>query len=161
MTLSREKITQLKEIIAQSLEKLYLNDKLLIDRGGLELSVRFRFAVYLQELIKNIDWLSGYQLDAEYDKNGEQPKRIPRRQNGVRPDIIIHSRGNNNANILVVEIKGWWNTTSRDDDYIKLEDFTDQRGEYKYGLGVFLELNQDNCEPEYFVNKVKERNNAR
>jgi len=65
------------------------------------------------------------------------------------------------ADILVVEIKGWWNTTSRDDDYIKLEDFTDQRGEYKYGLGVFLELNQDNCEPEYFVNKVKERNNAR
>ncbi|MBD2703417.1 hypothetical protein IC229_22425 [Spirosoma sp. BT702] len=151
MILDKEQIQTLKEIIKSCLLILYQNDNELIRRKGLEQSIAFRFAVYLNEAITKVDWLNGLQLDAEYNKNGVSPKRTPRRPKGVRPDLIIHSRGNNNENILVIEIKGWWNSEPREIDFIKLEDFTHQEGEYKYGLGVFLELLPENCIPEYYV----------
>ena len=151
MKLSRKQIEQLKREIIDCITRLYCNDLELITRGGMEQSAAFRFAIYLNDSIKRIEWLNDLQIDIEYNKNGLEPKRIPRRQNGVKPDLIIHSRGNNNKNVLVVEIKGWWNEESRDADKIKLEDFTHQDGEYKYGLGVFLELGKDGCNPEYFV----------
>lgn len=150
MILEQAQIKQLQVVISNCLESLYQMDSTLITRGGMEQSASFRFAIYLNEAIKEIDWLNGLQLDIEYNKNGLNPKRTPRRPKGVRPDLIIHSRGNNDANILVVEIKGWWNDEPREFDRIKLEDFTHQDGEYKYGLGVFLELERDSCEPQYF-----------
>lgn len=152
MILSQQQIEQLQGIITNSLENLYRIDSNLIERGGMEQSVAFRFAIYLNDFIREIDWLNELQLDIEYNKNGLNPKRTPRRPNGVRPDLIIHSRGDNDANTLIVEIKGWWNGESREVDRIKLEDFTHQDGEYKYGLGVFLELGRDNCEPQYYRN---------
>lgn len=150
MILTQAQIEQLQRIITNCVELLYQNDSALITRGGMEQSVSFRFAILLNEAIKEIDWLNGLRLDIEYNKNGINPKRTPRRQNGVRPDLIIHSRGDNDANILVIEIKGWWNNESREVDRIKLEDFTHQDGEYKYGLGTFLELTKNGCIPQYF-----------
>ena len=150
MILTQIQIKQLKGIISDSLEVLYQNDSTLITRGGMEQSASFRLAIYINEAIKKIDWLNGLQLDIEYNKNGLNQKRTTRRPQGVRPDLIIHSRGNNDANILVIEIKGWWNVEPRAVDRIKLEDFTHQNGEYKYGLGVFLELTKNDCTPQYF-----------
>ena len=150
MRLSQIQIEQLQGIITNSLEILYQNDLNLIARGGMEQSVSFRIAIYLNDAIREIDWLNDLQLDIEYNKNGLNPKRTPRRPNGVRPDLIIHSRSNNDANTLIVEIKGWWNDETREVDRIKLEDFTHQEGEYKYGLGVFLELERNGCEPQYY-----------
>ena len=150
MTLTQAQIQQLQGIIKGCIGQLYQDDNPLVIRGGMEWSVSFRLGLYLHEAIKGIDWLNGLQIDVEYNKNGMNPKRTPRRPNGVRPDLIIHSRGNNDANILTVEIKGWWNSESREVDIIKLEDFTSQEGEYKYGLGVFLEFNKADCEPQYF-----------
>jgi len=149
MILSDEQIQQIQGVITNCIDQLYLNDAALINRRGMERSASFRFAVYLHDSINEIEWLNGLQVDIEYNKNGLIPKRIPRRPNGVRPDLIIHSRGNNDANMLVVEIKGWWNNKPRENDRIKLEDFTSEDGEYKYGLGVFLDLGRIVCVPEY------------
>lgn len=151
MILSPEQINELKGIVENCINILYQKDSSLITRGGMEQSASFRFAIYLSESINKIEWLKRLQLDIEYNKNGLNPKRTPRRPNGVRPDLIIHQRGDNTANILVVEIKGWWNDESREIDRIKLEDFTHQDGEYKYGLGVFLELEKNGCIPKYFL----------
>jgi hypothetical protein len=121
----------------------------------MEQSILFRFGVYLNDCVRENEWLKEFHLDVEYSKNGVDLKRLRRRPNGVRPDLIIHGRGNNDNNILVVEIKCWGNTLSREGDRIKLEDFTAQQGEYKYGLGAFLDFGETKCETEYFINGNK------
>lgn len=151
MRLTLDQLTQLQEIVRVSLAQLYQNDAELIRRGGMEQAVSFRFGMYLVGQCQQIDWLTPMDFDMEYNKNGLYPKRIPRRLNGVRPDLIIHTRNSNENNILIIEIKGWWNTESRENDRIKLEDFVHQEGEYKYGCGVFLDLNPTGCAPEYFI----------
>jgi hypothetical protein len=157
MTLTQEQKQALKDIIDTTIARLYERDGDLIQREGLERSIAFRMAVYLNNLFVNSDWLRGLDFDMEYNKNGLNTKRIPRRPNGVQPDIILHRRRSNEENVLVVEIKGWWNNASRDDDRIKLEDFTHQDGEYKYGLGVFLDFGKEACAKQYFINGVLEQ----
>jgi len=152
MILIEKQVTQLKSIISQSLQKLYQDDIEIIQRGGMEQAVSFRFGTYLYAHCQDIEWLRVLNFDMEYNKNGLSPKRTPRRPNGVRPDLIIHRRNSNTDNILIVEIKGWWNLEPRENDYIKIEDFVHQEGEYKYGLGVFLDLGNENCNPEFFQN---------
>jgi hypothetical protein len=150
MILTDEQIYQLNQIVQISLDNLYQNDIELIQRGGMEQAVSFHFGLYLHEQCQQIEWLRHSHFDMEYNKNGIIPKRTPRRPNGVRPDLIIHTRNSNNANILIVEIKGWWNEETRDIDRIKIEDFVHQEGEYKYGYGVFLDLGKTECNPEFF-----------
>lgn len=150
MNLNKEEKEELKFLIESVLQKIYQEDIELILRGGMEQSLQFRFGLYLYELIKNIDWLKKLDIDLEYNKNGVLKKRTLRKPNGVRPDLIIHRRGNNDENILVLEFKGWWNNYPRESDIIKLEDFVNQNGEYKYGIGVLVELNQDIPVIHYF-----------
>lgn len=165
MQLTPEQTHELKELLVNCLNKLYTADISLIQRRGLERSITFRFGLYLYEAVKNVEWINAINLslrnenqlnelikiDVEYTKNGLDPKRTPRRLRGAYPDIIIHRREHNDLNIFVIEIKGWWDDRPRIDDRNKLEDFTDQEGDYRYGLGVLLELNADNYEiSEYF-----------
>lgn len=152
MILTEEQINQLREIIKTSLDTLYERDIELIQRGGMEQAVSFRFGLYLLEQCLQIEWLRHSDFDMEYNKNGLTPKRTPNRPKGVRPDLIIHTRNSNEANILIVEIKGWWNTQTRTNDRIKIEDFVHQEGEYKYAYGVFLDLGRTECNPQYFKN---------
>lgn len=149
MKLTEEQIIQLKEIIQISLDNLYQNDSELIQIGGMEQAVSFRFGTYLLRQCQQIDWLRDYNFDMEYNKNGLVTKRTTRRPNGVRPDLIVHTRNSNDTNILVIEIKGCWNHESRENDLIKLEDFVHQEGEYMYGLGVLLDLGETGCVPFY------------
>lgn len=150
MILTDGQINQLTEIIQSSLDDLYQNDIEIITRGGMEQAVSFRFGLYLFGKCHKIEWLRHYDFDMEYNKNGLHAKRTARRKNGVRPDLIVHNRGSNETNILIVEIKGWWNNERRENDNIKIEDFVHQDGEYKYGLGAFLDLGKAGCTPEYF-----------
>lgn len=151
MRLTPDQLAQLQEIVRISLAQLYQNDGELIQRGGMEQAVSFRFGMHLLGQCQQIDWLRHMHFDMEYNKNGLYPKRTPRRPNGVRPDLIIHTRNSNENNLLIIEIKGWWNPEPRDNDRIKLEDFVHQEGEYKYGCGVFLDLKPTSCVPEYIM----------
>lgn len=165
MQLTPEQTQELKTILTNCLVRLYTEDISLLQRRGLERSITFRLALYLNEATRNVQWINQInetlrnqnelneliKIDVEYNKNGLIPKRTPRRLNGAHPDIIIHRRRHNDLNILVIEIKGWWDDRNRDDDRIKLEDFTHQEGEYMYGLGVLIELHANNfATPEYF-----------
>jgi hypothetical protein len=150
MILTAEQRATLIEIIAPIMQRVYQDDIRLIQRGGMERSLSFRFGLYLSDAIRQNEWLSNLHLDLEYNKNGLNPKRTPRRPNGAQPDLILHTREGHVNNILVIEFKGWWNDYDRQRDRIKLEDFVDQEGEYKYGLGILIELNIDAPTYEYF-----------
>lgn len=95
-----------------------------------------------------------YHVDMEYNKKGDQPKIIKDRRR--RPDLIVHRRSVDDDNLLVVEFKhSLKRTTSRYKAQIfkdkdKLKGFTCESGEYKYKLGVLVEVGAFKADCTYF-----------
>ncbi|WP_125916942.1 hypothetical protein [Hymenobacter coccineus] len=143
MYLNQDQIRELDLITREALDILYLEDVVLLSRSGLEQSLAFRFGIYFHSRIKDVEWLSTLDLDMEYSKNGNDPKRTPTKPNGSRPDLILHSRENNDNNVLIIEFKGWWNSQKRSVDRNKILDFTNFEGDYIYGLGILIEFKKN------------------
>ncbi len=61
----------------------------------------------------------------------------------VYPDIIVHRRGSNDFNSLIIEIKKSNSFISKSYDDLKLKSYTsDEHGNtLKYDLGIFIEFN--------------------
>jgi hypothetical protein len=110
-----EKITLLTQSVEAALNELYCNDQYLLDHYMHERSIVFRFAHYLQKLLDEHKELLDFNLDVEYNRNGYRPKRIPIRRNGARPDLIVHKRGSNKSNLLMIEFKTYWDTRTSND----------------------------------------------
>ena len=140
---------KLNKIINKSLDLLYKKDKYLIDNSPIgyttldglhhvgERSIVFRFAYYMQRMIEEDTDLSVYNFDCEYNRNGVNKKELPSFPDGVYPDIIIHNRGNNNNNLLVIEVKTYWNSDTAKDEK-KIRELMSKSGEYKFKFGVSL-----------------------
>ena len=115
----------LDELIESALDKLYKQDIYLLEHEVHERTIVFRFGHYLQNLMDETEAFRDYYLDFEYNRNGNQPKRIPAQsQNGALPDLIIHQRGTNAHNLLIMEFKTPWNRQI-EDDCKKLRQFID------------------------------------
>ena len=129
---------KLKSIIKKFLE----NDIKLIQKDAHKLALAFRFGLYLAEQFKNWD------IDMEYNKRGNQKKRIMRgnKTRLFRPDLIVHKRTNdiNNLvnNYIILQIKK--NTSYEldspqvNDDRESLKELTLNNGDYRYKLGILL-----------------------
>jgi len=150
---------RLAQAILEAFSKLYIYDKHLIinkpndDNESIgfhhvgERSIVFRFAFYLQEILSSNKIYSDYNLDCEYNRNGTKPKRISALGRNVYPDLIIHQRGNNDNNLLVMEFKTYWNRKQKDDiKKIKafISDSTEEGYNYKYGIAVLINQNSIN-----------------
>ena len=83
MILTIEQINQLKEVINNTLNTLYIDDIELINRRGLERSIAFRFGLYFYNFSREIDWISNLDIDLEYNKNGEGVKATARNQHAT------------------------------------------------------------------------------
>ena len=99
-------------------------------------------------------------VDIDYNRAGDSIKRIlgyiPQPggkcgrcqsfpeddKSSFRPDIIIHERGSDDNNLLVIELKKGVNTGELYDDCRKLCYMTDreERFKYEYGIGIVLYL---------------------
>ena len=147
----------LKNFLEESIKEFYDKDSLLSERKGMEQACVFRIGLYLQERLKKAK-ISDVVVDCEYNKNGDDPKRTVMFVEGVRPDLLIHKRGDNTKNLLVVEFKGWWNKAkNRDED--KLKSLTSSKDVYHYLLGAFVRLGKENIqELEYYANGEKLNN---
>ena len=123
-----------EELLDTAVRSLYEKDSYLFEVGAHERSITHRLGLYLQELFANWD------VDCEYNRDGHDPKRIPLNEANysdpgqtVYPDIIIHKRGRNGPNLLVIEAKTAPNSDSkRDKD--KLQGY---KKELKYTYGFF------------------------
>lgn len=91
----------------------------------------------MQNILDSNPVFQNYVLDCEYNRNGIQAKALPSFPNGVYPDIIIHNRGNNDNNLLILEVKTYWNTDNMQDER-KISEFLDPNGEYHFSFGVSL-----------------------
>jgi hypothetical protein len=136
----------------KALYQLLRDDKHLLLKNLSERSIAHRLAVYLTDLIQELDVDCEYNGDVE-SSNYRKSLQIDREEiiklskkkidefdtYSVFPDIIIHKRAFNTENCLVIEIKKKdSNTQQKKYDLLKLKAFTNQ---YNYKLGIYLELN--------------------
>lgn len=116
------------ESLIQACRKVQVVDHFLLQVGAREEAISHRLAVYLEP------YFSGFQIDCEYNKSEESPKKIFNEPDytchnllrdehlgvlkkmwfegsstghGIRPDIAVHRRGLTELqhNLLVVECK--------------------------------------------------------
>jgi hypothetical protein len=142
-------------ILIDSIAEFYEKDKTLMtdgsqSRDGMEQASAFKIGHYFCNEMKGSD-LDSYDIDMEYNKNGTDPKSINNKK--IKPDLIVHKRGSNNDNLLVVEFKYGLRKNVTEDSK-KLKGLTDSAGQYKYKIGVLVELGKDlNCvNYRYFQN---------
>lgn len=157
--------------IKEAIGELYQEDRYLIHHGigkcntshVSEVGIVFRLGIYLNRRI--VDWLKSneYSLDIEYNRDGDNVKWIPNdtgTTENIRPDLIIHKRGTNDANILVIEFKTWWNehlNEAVNKDRNKLKKLTKTTGHFHYKYGLFIMLTQDRDSVEYYHYQNGER----
>ena len=71
-------------------------------------------------------------------------KRLANRPNGCYPDLILHKRGSNENNILIIECKGWWaDDKDIEEDKEKIIAFLNSE-RYKYMFGLLIIFNREN-----------------
>ena len=146
---------KLASYVKSAFKMLYKNDSHLIYNGANdseekpdkkhhvgERSIVFRYAHYLQNLISEDEMFKEYNLDCEYNRNGTACKGLPSFPRGTYPDLIIHKRGSNEDNLLVMEFKTYWND-DREDDIKKIREFMDSTGKYKYKYGISVLIERD------------------
>lgn len=149
----------IKEILSKfdlAVEMLLSNDAYLLERKIHERSIAFKLAEYLQPLFNGCNVDSEYNGDAEKENDRkallivhQEIENIglePNEDNNysISPDIIIHQRGHNKNNLVVIEVKKDVSPKKyKDFDLIKLKHLTyDYLGNhYNYKLGIALILN--------------------
>lgn len=130
---------EIKSCFFIALDQLFKNDAFLFESRANERSIAHKLAEYLQQQF------NGWHVDCEYNRHGLNPKRIPgiesceveKSSKLVLPDIIIHHRDTDD-NLIVVEIKSRKNKEGDECDNAKLIAFTNQNGDYKYQIGLFI-----------------------
>ena len=127
----------IKTLIEKSLKELVRKDGGLIHQKVREECINHKLACYLEQFLT--DFLSveshvSYSVDLEYNKNYNKPKKIIIDENNntkaIRPDIIIHERGNNDNNLIAFEIKKDYTSQY---DIAKIKSLLKGPYNYKYG----------------------------
>lgn len=144
------------EKLERCIEKLKKEDWYLIENNASERSIAHRLAVYLEgefreynidcEYNINIEHQSGrkkiYLLKEEVEKYKSKNQKIEDKEVSIFPDIIVHKRGVNTNNILVIEMKKDTSTIEDNFDRFKLEKFTatEDGDNLFYKLGCALKI---------------------
>jgi hypothetical protein len=137
---------EVEQALKVALDKFFSQDAHLLAVNASERSMSHRIAVYIAEQIP------GYDVDCEYNRDGINPKELNLHVEQVSsaedeavtvfPDIIVHRRGNNNDNLLVVEMKklGAWHGVEHDEQ--KLHAFRSQL-HYTFAVHLTVGLKDD------------------
>jgi len=140
---------QIQLLINESVNDLYTYDFYLLEHDVHEQTISSTLACYIRGRIARL-CTSGqreWNVDAEYNRNGDSPKSLNGIGN-VKPDIIIHKRGLNNPcgnefnNLLIVEIKKNPSPDDMKGDLIKIQAFINDNP-FRYCFGLFLGLNRE------------------
>jgi hypothetical protein len=124
-----------------ALWRLVEHDRYLLENDLSERCIASRLAMYLQAEFPD------YDVDVEYDRHGFEPKRVGlpdecgnrRDREGrsrVIPDLIVHRRGAEGPNILVLEMKKTTNPEGRNCDYQRIITF---RRQLSYRFAALIE----------------------
>jgi len=134
-----------KERVETAITEFINNDAYLLEVNANERSMTHRLAIYLQEQFQ--EW----NVDCEYNRNLADAKRVHllKEQLGIEihqidtdddsgqtvyPDIIVHHRGKNEDNLLIIEAKKSTSNIDEERDHLKLIAYREAPLNYKYGL---------------------------
>jgi hypothetical protein len=156
----------INSIVLDALSMLVKHDCYLIEADVSERSITHRLAVSLESL----PILDGYHVDCEYNRIESIEERMSKKikilvdeenmyilnlqerklelgdisEFSTYPDIIIHKRGVNNGNLLVIEAKKNTNRINESFDDLKLKAYTGtlEEDKYRYEWGAFIRKRQ-------------------
>lgn len=86
-------------LVVEMLNKVKIDDNILIENDVHEIALVFRFAHYLANIIENT---VSYKVDVEYNRDKCDVKRIDNQKRRV--DLIVHKRATND-NLFAIEFK--------------------------------------------------------
>jgi hypothetical protein len=141
---------EVRQAVSAALQRVRDEDTDLLRLDVNERSITHCLGMYLQEAV-NDPW----DVDVEYNRIGEDDdvtKRLPEEmlqdesQGAVYPDVIVHQRGSEDDNLLVIEAKKSSNST--DGDRQKIQAYL-QHLDYDFGLFVRFDTGQEFEEPGY------------
>jgi len=154
------KKTEILKKLRSAIRTLFKQDAFLLEHNANERAVSHKLAEYLQQQFPD------YNVDCEYNRDGSDIKKLDgfrecesNKTDRVLPDILVHIRGHDEDNLIVIEIKTNLNNESCDTK--KLELFTKQDGSYKYDYGFFIRFNGLNTELRLFQDgeEIKDEEN--
>lgn len=167
----KDKITydELKELVNYSLLQFYKYDKILFEydtesSAVSERCMMFHIGWYMLEKMKTMPKFAWANLDCEYNRNLKYPKSmymetlagIKDKIKDTIPDLLIHKRGNNENNLLVIEFKkGSPKKHDKERDMEKLRYFTNKEHEYAYNYGMYIELHKQKADIEVYKDGVQ------
>jgi hypothetical protein len=142
---------EIKCRVKDAIDLFYRNDSHLIVISANERSCTHKVAEYLQRLFPL------YNVDCEYNRHKSDPKRAPDDQL-IIPDIVIHKRGSDADNVLVIETK---KDMQSEEDIRKVKALTKSSGDYCYQLGSHLIFYSDRYEQHWYKDgkEVVDNNN--
>lgn len=156
------KFYQIERRIKIAIEMLRVNDNYLLKNDINERSITHKLSMYLDQTFGNM-----YDVDCEFNRdvnNITGSKKIiyyereledgwnsfsqssmneqDRVEKSVYPDIIIHKRGKNVANLMAVEVKKSTSRVNEEYDFLKLKCYTrlDDYNSLNYKYGVFIKF---------------------
>ena len=124
--------------LAAAVKQLEQADLHLLKHDVNERTVAGRLAVYL------IHQFPLHDVDAEFNRHGGEPKRLG--DDLVLPDILVHKRGHDLDNLLVIEMKKASNSTGQDLDKRRVQAFMTDPYCYQYGVVIECTLSCLNVE---------------
>ena len=124
-----------------ALQKFNDNDQILLRYDVHECCIAARLAMYLQAEFPQ------YSVDTEYSRDGGvAPKRLAlpaqcgRKKHGVvRPDVIVHHRGPEGLNLLVLELKKSVSAVPPQCDHNRIRAFRRVFG-YAFGATIMCQM---------------------
>jgi hypothetical protein len=129
---------QVKARVAVAIEAVFVNDGLLLEWDVGERTIAAWLASYLKGVFP------AHDVDVEYNRHGLDPKKVGLPvwcSNGgerlIIPDIVVHRRGTDHDNLLVIELKKTTNAESRDCDEAKVRAM---KRELHYRYGVLIDF---------------------
>ena len=170
---------EIKKIVCECVQQILIHDITLLKNDVSERAITHKLAEYIQRRITFLN------VDCEYNRNvtkgKDEPKKVFMLQQEIQdllksdqkvedllevstyPDIIVHQRGVNENNLLIIEVKKKNSKINFKHDYSKLEAFTEntELNSYHYEYGVFILFDTGNEKPgkpelKWFVNGSKE-----
>ena len=147
---------EIKAIVHSAIKKLLEEDHYLLQYDLNERAISHRLGIYIEQNFQASEF--EYDVDCEYNKTLDNSKMIS--VGKILPDVIVHKRGRMHDNILVVEVKKTKTSNSDKKDQLKLEELTDQQGEFRYRIGLRLVLptgdnmEEDKIKLEWYKNGV-------
>lgn len=124
---------EIKKVILEILEDIYLNKKNIIDN---KLHERTIVADYIAPALRSK--FTDFEVNTDYNREGTgRDPKTDLSGNKVVPDIVIHHQGIDEYNLVAMEVKGFWNNQERRIDEEKLQSLN-KKHPYKFLFRIEL-----------------------